>query len=200
MDIKGQERLEEVIKMTRQIIYDEHGEKIKTYEPGVLMSLQYELEIEETLKTPTAAAEFSKNIIMELSHAVGIPENRLSILCYQRHDDDCKLARVVFHDWHVEEDTKNLKSLETIAQELHTQAQNENSPLRKGKYGKKLQRVVSSGHITKHLHDYVCNHTSRPKTSPWRSCLLLSVTFGVLAGFAAVLILPATPRVLPLIY
>jgi len=43
-------------------------------------------------------------------------------------------------------------------------------------------------------------HTSRPKTSPWRSCLLLSVTFGVLAGFAAVLILPATPRVLPLIY
>jgi len=43
-------------------------------------------------------------------------------------------------------------------------------------------------------------HASRPTTSLWHACLLLSITFGVLAGLAALSVLPVAPRVLPLIY
>ena len=40
-------------------------------------------------------------------------------------------------------------------------------------------------------------HASRPTTSPWHACLLLSITFGVLAGLAALSVLPGTPVCCP---
>ena len=99
MDIREQERHDELHKLTLDVIYDEHGNK-KTYRPGLLIALHYELDIEITLKNPTTAQNFGMTIVSELAQAVDIPERQLSVLSYQRHEDDGMLANVVFHDWH----------------------------------------------------------------------------------------------------
>ena len=52
MDGREHERRDELHKLN--VIYDEHGNK-KTYRPGHLIALHYELDIETTLKNPTTA-------------------------------------------------------------------------------------------------------------------------------------------------
>jgi hypothetical protein len=155
MDVREQERRDELLKLTHNVIYDENG-NTKTYRYGLLIALHYDQDIETTLKNPTTAEDFGKAVVSELAEAVDIQERQISVLSYQRHEEDGILAKVVVHDWHeMEGNSKPSKSLETIVQDLQSQVQDQTSRLRRSQHGKKLQNCQLCGGITKLVHDSV---------------------------------------------
>ena len=155
MEVMEQQRRQEVLQLTHGEIYDEHGAR-KVYQPGLLVSLKFDLNIDETLKSPEAAHNFSQHVISEVAQSVDISQRQLSVLCYERHEDDAKLVNLVVHDWYQGDGRgSKCKPVHDIAQEIQKQAQDCQSEMRRGEMGKKLEEARVCGQICKSVHDSV---------------------------------------------